>query len=154
MSKVALRPVIEADLPILFEHQADPISNQMAAFPPREKEAFMAHWSKIMVNKTITIKTILYHNQVAGNIISFETFVHREVGYWLGKEFWSKGIATQAVALFLPELKTRPLYAHVAKHNIGSRRVLEKNGFSICGEDIIQDEKLEKPVDGYILQLQ
>jgi RimJ/RimL family protein N-acetyltransferase len=32
-------------------------------------------------------------------------------------------------------VKTRPLYAHVAKHNVGSRRVLEKCGFKVIGED-------------------
>jgi RimJ/RimL family protein N-acetyltransferase len=32
-------------------------------------------------------------------------------------------------------VKTRPLMAHVARHNIGSRRVLEKCGFTVIGED-------------------
>ena len=57
------------------------------------------------------------------------------MGYWIGKEYWGKGVATQALAQFLEDVKTRPLYAHVAKHNIASRRVLEKCGFVICGED-------------------
>jgi RimJ/RimL family protein N-acetyltransferase len=57
------------------------------------------------------------------------------VGYWIGRDFWGKGIATQALSLFLTEKKTRPLYAHVVKENIGSRRVLEKCGFSLSGEN-------------------
>jgi RimJ/RimL family protein N-acetyltransferase len=32
-------------------------------------------------------------------------------------------------------VKTRPLYAHVVKHNIGSRRVLEKCGFKVIREE-------------------
>ena len=58
-----------------------------------------------------------------------------EVGYWLGKEYWGSGIATLAVAEYIRTVTTRPLYAHVAQHNIGSRRVLEKCGFKVIGED-------------------
>ena len=60
----------------------------------------MAHWSKIMVNKNGIIKTILFDGHVAGNILSWEQSDKWEVGYWLGKEFWGKGIATKALAEF------------------------------------------------------
>lgn len=52
-----------------------------------------------------------------------------EVSYWIGREFWSKGIASKALAQLLSELETRPLYARVAKDNLASIRVLEKCGF-------------------------
>ena len=35
---------------------------------------------------------------------------------------------------FLKEVKIRPLYAHAANHNVGSRRVLGKCGFVILDE--------------------
>ena len=54
-----------------------------------------------------------------------------ELSYWLGKEFWGRGIATQALALFLDVVSVRPVYARVAKDNVGSIRVLEKNGFEL-----------------------
>jgi RimJ/RimL family protein N-acetyltransferase len=131
---VLLRDVAEADLPIFFEQQLDPDATEMAAFPSRDRETFMAHWAKIMADVSVMLKTILFDGQVAGNIVSFELGGEREVGYWIGKEFWGKGIATQALGQFLIYIKTRPLYAHVAKHNIASRRVLEKCGFMIVGE--------------------
>jgi len=53
----------------------------------------------------------------------------REVGYWLGKAYWGKGIATHALELFLEIETTRPLYAAAVKNNTGSIRVLEKCGF-------------------------
>jgi RimJ/RimL family protein N-acetyltransferase len=37
--------------------------------------------------------------------------------------------------MFLDQVQERPLYAHVAIHNLASRRVLEKCGFQIIGED-------------------
>ncbi|MDH3226824.1 MAG: GNAT family N-acetyltransferase [Thermoleophilia bacterium] len=58
-----------------------------------------------------------------------------EVTYWIGKPYWGKGLATRALSEFLARVnKTRPIYARVAKDNIGSRRVLEKCGFTTVGE--------------------
>jgi RimJ/RimL family protein N-acetyltransferase len=130
---VLLRVVTEDDLPIFFEHQLDLDATEMVAFPSRDKNAFMAHWTKIMADDSVILKTILFNGQVAGNIVSFAQSGEREVGYWIGKEYWGKGIATKALAAFLEHVKTRPLYAHVAKHNIGSRGVLEKCGFVRVG---------------------
>jgi RimJ/RimL family protein N-acetyltransferase len=55
------------------------------------------------------------------------------VSYWLGKEYWGKGIATEALGLFLGIIEERPLYARAAKDNAASIRVLEKCGFVISG---------------------
>jgi RimJ/RimL family protein N-acetyltransferase len=135
MSKLLLRNVIESDLPILFEQQLDPEATVMAAFPSRDHDAFMAHWKKIMAYEKNLIKAISQDGEVAGYILSWEMEGEREVGYWLGKEYWGKGIATQALAEYISIVKTRPLMAHVARHNVGSRRVLEKCGFTVIGED-------------------
>jgi RimJ/RimL family protein N-acetyltransferase len=137
---VMLRDVTEADLPIFYEQQLEPEATQMAAFPSRDRDAFMAHWKKIMGNDNVIVKTILFEGQVAGNVVSWEQAGEWDVGYWLGKEYWSKGIATKALAEFLGYVKTRPLFAHVAKHNVGSQRVLQKCGFVISGEDKFPDE--------------
>jgi RimJ/RimL family protein N-acetyltransferase len=45
-----------------------------------------------------------------------------------------RGIATAALRQFVTDVDDRPLYAHAAKHNTGSVRVLEKCGF-IAGDD-------------------
>jgi RimJ/RimL family protein N-acetyltransferase len=134
MSTILLRDVIASDLPILFEQQLDPVANQMAAFPARDREAFMAHWAKIMADEANILKAILYGDQVAGNIVSWEQDGEREVGYWLGREFWGKGITTQALSLFLQQITSRPLVAYVVKHNLASIRVLEKCGFEKARE--------------------
>lgn len=134
-SAIILREVTDSDLPILYEQQLDPEATAMAAFPSRDKEAFYAHSKKIMADESKIFKAILFDDQLAGSIFSWEMEGNREVGYWLGREFWGKGIATQALAEFLKIVTTRPLSAHVAKHNIGSRRVLEKCGFKVIGDD-------------------
>jgi RimJ/RimL family protein N-acetyltransferase len=150
---VQLRDVTEFDLPIFFEQQSDREAAEMAAFSSRDQDAFMAHWTKIMADASIQIKTILFNGSVAGNIVCFDQLGEREVGYWLGKEYWGKGIATQALAEFLNSIVTRPLYAHVAKHNIASRRVLEKCGFAVSGEDSFFSQALGKNIEEYILTL-
>lgn len=133
--KVFLRDVLDSDLQIFFEHQREPEANQMAAFPSKDKASFMAHWSKIRKDETNILKTILYNGQVAGNVVSFIMKGKREVGYWIGSEFWGRGLATKALKMFLEIEKTRPLYGVVAKHNIGSQRVLEKCGFEILNRN-------------------
>lgn len=132
---ILLRDVTEADLPILYEQQLDPEATAMAAFPSRDREAFMAHSAKIMAGESTIFKAIVFDGQVAGSLVSWIMEGEWEVGYWLGKEYWGKGIATQALAEYVKTVKTRPLFAHVAKHNVGSRRVLEKCGFQVIGED-------------------
>ena len=56
-----------------------------------------------------------------------------EVGYWLGEEFWGRGIATEALQmlthyLFAEEQLLR-LFALPLADNAGSIRVLEKAGY-------------------------
>lgn len=152
-SAVLLRNVIKEDLPIFFEHQLDSIATQMAAFPSRDRPAFMTHWVKTLADATATTQTILFDGQVAGNVVSFELAGEREVGYWIGSHYWGKGIATSALAAFLEHEPTRPLYAHVAKHNRGSLRVLEKCGFTIIGEDRNDPTESGELVEEYVLKL-
>jgi RimJ/RimL family protein N-acetyltransferase len=134
MTEVMLREVTTSDLPIFFEHQRDPVACEMAGFPSRDWETFLAHWTKILDDALITKMTILVDGQPAGNVVSFLQDGDREVGYWIGREYWGKGIATKALSAFLHHESTRPLYAHVEKHNGASMRVLEKCGFVYSGE--------------------
>jgi RimJ/RimL family protein N-acetyltransferase len=124
-----LREVVEADLPILYEHECDPEAAAMAAFPSRERDAFMAHWAKTLANDSALTMIVVADGEVAGNIGCWEADGRRFVGYWIGREFWGRGLATQALAELVGMVETRPLYAHVVKSNVASIRVLEKCGF-------------------------
>lgn len=124
----------------------------MAAFPARDRDAFIAHWAKILGDAKITKKAILFGGQMAGNIVSFEQAGVSKVGYWIGRTYWGKGVATSALSEFLGHVKERPLYAHVAKHNVASIRVLTKCGFAVCGEVQVSDIEGET-VDEFILKL-
>jgi RimJ/RimL family protein N-acetyltransferase len=153
MAELYLRAIQDSDLDVFYEQQADPEANRMAAFPAREREAFLAHWRKNLANARNTHRTIVADGQVAGNIVSYEMEYQREVGYWLGRAYWGKGIATEALAQFLRIVIERPLYAHVAKHNVGSKRVLEKCGFTICGEDKVFSDVHGEVIEELVLKL-
>ena len=114
----------------------------------------MAHWDRILATPTVIIKTILYDGQVAGSVLSYEESEKPEVSYWIGKEFWGKGIATWALSEFLARVnKVRPIYARSAKDNAGSLRVLEKCGFVITGEDKGFANARGQEVEEFILTL-
>ncbi len=135
---ILLRKVMDNDLPNFFGHQEDPDANQMAAFTsrdPSDQEAFNSHWQKIMVDETVIIRTIIYQGQVVGYVLSYIDEGNPEAGYWIGKEFWGRAIATKALAEFLSTVNTpRPIFARTAKDNLASKRVLEKCGFCVIKE--------------------
>lgn len=125
----------------------------MAAFAARDRDAFMAHWSKIVADERLVAKTVVADGQVAGNIVSWDQAGRQEIGYWIGREFWGKGIATRALDAFLHDVTTRPLFAHVAAHNVASIRVLEKCGFTISDEEPEPSEEPDDDVAEVILKL-
>lgn len=131
---VTLHLLETTDLPLFFQHQCDPEGYRLVGFPPKDENAFAAHWQSIRTNGATLIRTIRFDDQTAGYILSFWQEQKREVGYWLGREFWGKGIASAALRAFLPLEPTRPLHAQALSLNTGSLRVLQKCGFEIVDD--------------------
>ena len=137
---VTLRDVTEDDLPVFFDFERDPVANEMAAFPARDREAFVEHWTtNILDNDAGRKRTVLLDGEVVGNMLSWEQSGDTLVGYWIGRDYWGRGVASRALALFLAEVDERPLHAYVAAHNAGSIRVLEKCGFRIVRAQTIEE---------------
>ena len=144
--EVQLRNVEDRDLEVFFDHQADPQAVEMAAFPARDKEQFAAHWAKVRADDANVLRTIVADGLVAGNIGSWQQDGQQFLGYWVGREFWGRGVGTQALALLVDEVSVRPLYAHVVVNNVGSIRVLEKCGFR---RDRALEAREPAPDDGF-----
>jgi len=142
---VRLRRVEDRDIEVFFDHQADPLAVEMAAFPARDKDQFAAHWATVRADDTLVLRTIVADGMVAGNIGSWPDSGQQLLGYWVGREHWGRGVATQALALLVDEMSIRPLFAHVEVHNAGSIRVLEKCGFR---RDRVQEASAPAPDDG------
>jgi len=98
---VRLRPVEEADLDVFFEHQSDLDAASLARVPSRERPAFNVHWTRILSDRATLIRTIEVDGPVAGSIGSWDGERGREVTYWLGREHWGRGFATEALREFL-----------------------------------------------------
>ena len=131
-----LREVVEADLPTFYEYQRDPEAHRLADVPPRDRSGFFAHWTaNILGNDAIVVRTVVVDGLVAGHVVCWEQGGRRLIGYWLGREFWGRGVGTSALAQFLRLVPFRPLHATVAPHNRASIRVLQKCGFAIAHED-------------------
>jgi RimJ/RimL family protein N-acetyltransferase len=122
----------------------------------KRKAADLVHvpFFPILADETVIIQTIIFNGHVAGSVSSYEDEGKPEVTYWLGKEYWGKGIATWALTAFLTHHnKTRPIYARVAKDNLVSRRVLEKCGFAIIGESRGFANARGQEIEEFLLEL-
>ena len=140
-----LRAATVRDIPAFYRMHADPEANRRGAFVPKKRAAFFKHWRKVLKNRLIVKKAVLHRGAVAGYIVSFFRTgtgkpPRREIGYWIARRHWGKGLATAALAGLLKVHATRPLFARVAKKNPGSRRVAEKCGFKVVAEDAYTNE--------------
>ena len=87
------------------------------------------------------VKAIVVEGEAVGSI---GVFMQRDVycksaelGYWLGEEYWGKGIMTEAIKeicnIAFRNYDIVRIYAEPYATNKGSRRVLEKAGFELEG---------------------
>ncbi|HRH49595.1 MAG TPA: GNAT family N-acetyltransferase [Panacibacter sp.] len=101
---------------------------------------------------------IIYDGKVAGSIGCVpQKDVYRrtiEIGYFIGEQFWGKGIATESVRILLDYIETRfdvvRIYAEVFSFNKASMKVLQKNGFyleSIRRKAAIKNDQI---IDDYV----
>lgn len=82
-----------------------------------------------------------------------------EIGYWIGKPYWGKGIASAALAAFLKVLAEKgiagPILAQTVASNVASQQILLKNGFAYAGEgECITPARqtAKKPSKRYVLE--
>ncbi|WP_329614616.1 GNAT family N-acetyltransferase [Streptomyces brevispora] len=128
--QVRLRDVELADLEVFFAQEQDPESARRSNFVPRERDAFMAHWTtKVLGDPAVFVQAVTVDGVPAGNLVAWWDEDRRFIAYWFGRQHWGKGVGTRALGLFLEREKARPLHADPFLGNIGSVRLLEKHGF-------------------------
>ena len=96
----------------------------------KQRDGCLRHWA-IRNNSGDLIGGIGYHTK-------YGIYSHKdEIGYWLGKPFWNKGIMTTVVkklcAIGFNEFNFARIEATVFVNNKASKRVLEKSGFHYEG---------------------
>lgn len=156
MAEVALRPIEDSDLDVLFEQMRDPESVQMAAFTaedPDDRRAFDAHMAKVRTSDDCTLFGVTHSGRLVGSIASFVMDGDTEVTYWIDRSVWGRGVASHALALLLERVPVRPLHARAASDNAGSLRVLRKAGFAIVGTEISFATARGREIEETILRL-
>jgi ribosomal-protein-alanine N-acetyltransferase len=149
--KVTLRKFKISDLDRIMEMFPDPavtsaIGLTLSAKPPKITRAFERKWLKKSIKEYSKKKPKSYNVAIivdgihVGNVGSFDYDYSNgsaEIGYWIGKDFWGKGIATAALKLFVDEIankfKLKRIVGHAFTFNPASRKVMEKCGFQLEG---------------------
>lgn len=136
-----LRPWRGEDLDALLRHADDPAVERglSSRFPsPYTRADGEAFLSGRVVDLRDPVFAIEMDGQACGGIGARcgtgERARSAELGYWLGQAHWGRGVMTRAVALYAPwvidALRLHRLQATVFDFNIGSARVLARNGFA------------------------
>ena len=154
--EIMLSPTKVTELESLFRFQLDEESRLLAAFMPKDptnKALYLEKYKKLLKEPTVNMQTLFLENSIIGSISKFEMEGDAEITYWIDRPFWGKGIATTALRKFLGIESLRPIFGRVAFDNIGSRTVLEKNGFVRIGEDTGFANARQKEITEFIYKL-
>lgn len=153
---IRLRPSKISDLDLLFQFQLDKEGGYLAAFMPKDptdKAAYIAKHTKLLSDPAVNNQTIVIDGNIVGSIGAFIVDGDRELTYWIDRKFRGQGIATKAVKEFLSIETARPIFVRVAFDNIGSQKVLEKNGFIKIGSDKGFANARQAEIEEYIYKL-
>jgi len=167
MHKVTLRPLQPSDADAIYRHLQDKDISRWTVsilYPYKKKDAAaFIKTSKAKRKKKQSYIFAITMPELVG-IISIDNVdlkdKHGEIGYWLAKPYWQKGIMTEAIKQLTQfafnKLKLHRLQAPVFEENKASQRVLEKNGFKHEGllrEVIFREKKWRNiRIYGKILQ--
>jgi len=140
LSKSMLREWRRGDEESLVRH-ANNVNiwrNLRDSFPHPYTLADAKHWIEVAnPGAPITSFAIVVEAEAVGGIglVLWEDVFRRsaEIGYWLGEEYWGRGIVTEAVRAVteyaFANFDLCRIYAGVFEWNAASARVLEKAGY-------------------------
>ena len=140
--KVVLRQLKLSDAPLVQKYLKDPVMTKWTLnipypYPKNGGVKFIAKARSLKRrNKAIVYAITQKDSDNIVGVISFQDFNWpdkcAELGYWLGKPFWGKGLMTDATQLMLDlgfrVLKLHKIKAGVFADNPASIKVLMKNG--------------------------
>lgn len=103
-----------------------------------DADAFLSRVCEVRPETSLAIDV---NGESCGGIsVMLQSDVHRysgEIGYWLGREYWGRGIMTEAVGAFTDSIFERfglmRVYALPFDNNPASAKLLEKCGFQLEG---------------------
>jgi RimJ/RimL family protein N-acetyltransferase len=153
---VTLRPATVEDIELFYRLQQDPVAVWMAAFTSAEladRSVFEARWRRVLADPSVDVRTVLVDAEAVGQVLTYRGEDGPEVSYWIDRDHWGRGHATEALRLMLAESTRRPVHARAAQDNTRSVAVLVANGFRISGEDAGLAAARGEVVKEYVLTL-
>ncbi len=142
---VVLEPVALSHAPPLQVLAGDPAiaatTRIVHPYPPGQAEKFIRVRMREREEGLSCVFAVKLADEVVGVCGLLEITPRRvaEIGYWIGRPYWGRGLATRAVADTLRfsfgTLALREVFAKCLADNQGSRRVLEKNHFRYAGTE-------------------
>lgn len=148
--RLILRGWEESDAEDLFKYASDPDVGPRAGWPPHKdieesrtviREVFSTPtmWAVELKSTGEVIGCVGYLPHDASNLDIAEN--EAEVGYWLGKPYWDKGICTEAMVAIVDHcfnvLGLEVLWGDYFIDNPASGRVMEKCGFRDTGVETV-----------------
>ncbi len=148
-----LRSWREGDEPALVRHADDPAIWEQVRdlFPTPYTWEDAEEWIELACQgPEVTDFAIDVEGEAVGGIgFAQQSDVNRcsaEIGYWVGRAWWGRGLATEALialsaAVFALHPEILRIYAVPFADNLASRRVLEKSGYRL--EGIMRDAAIK-----------
>ncbi len=148
--RIVLRPWREDDAAILFKWASDPEVGPKAGWPPHKsveesleiiRTIFSAEgmWAVEWKGTGEPIGSVGYLPAAHSNLEIAED--QCEVGYWIARPYWGKGICTEALRLVVDhcfrDKGFSVLWGDYFPENPASGRVMEKCGFEDTGREVL-----------------
>ena len=148
--RILLRPWRESDAEALFKYASDPDVGPRAGWPPHKsveesleiiRTVFSGEgmWAVEWKETGEPIGCVGYLPASASNLKIEED--QAEVGYWIAKPYWGKGICTEAMKLIVDycfNVKNfTTLWGDYFPENPASGKVMEKCGFKDTGKEVL-----------------
>ena len=146
--RILLRPWCESDAEALFKYASDPDVGPRAGWPPHKsveesleiiRTVFNTDtmWAVELKATSEPIGCVGYLPAPASNLKIKDD--EAEVGYWIAKPYWGKGICTEALHLVIDycfnENKFNAIWGDYFPENPASGKVMEKCGFVDTGQE-------------------
>ena len=148
--RILLRPWLESDAPTLYKYASDPDVGPRAGWPPHKSveesreviKNFFSNEYTWAIELKETSEIIGCIGYLPSNISNLKINDDEcEIGYWVAKPYWGKGICTEALRLVIDycfNVKNfTTLWGDYFPENPASGKVMEKCGFKDTGKEVL-----------------
>ena len=158
--RLILRHPVEVDAPSLVARLNDfEVSKWLAQVPLPYTHTDADEWIQLCKTDMLKLNFSIHldGNLIGGVGLTAQPDGSHELGYWLGRDYWGFGFATEAAtALVDYGITERKLGTIIATYFVGndiSARILSKLGFKTSGSKKIFSKSRDEEVEAIVMTL-